>query len=144
VEYTGEAGHDDLQRRLPNYDVMILPTLGENFGHVVVEAWAAGCPVLISDRTPWRQLTSRGLGWDVPLDHPAWTAAIATCLDMSAEDHLAMRRRAREQARRVWREGVDGDALLQRLFDEAARRPAPRSGLDVVPDMAASDIDPCT
>ena len=72
----GEAAHRDLQRRLSTYDVMILPTLGENFGHIIVEAWAAGCPVLISDRTPWRQLTSQGLGWDVPLDHEAWIRAI--------------------------------------------------------------------
>ena len=50
---------------------MILPTLGENFGHVIVEAWTAGCPVLVSDRTPWRQLASHGVGWDVALDHRA-------------------------------------------------------------------------
>ena len=87
VDYTGEATHHDLQRRLSTYDVMILPTLGENFGHVIVEAWAAGCPVLVSDRTPWRQLTARGLGWDVSLDHRAWTSAIDECLDMSPEAH---------------------------------------------------------
>ena len=60
VAYTGEATHRDLQRRLSTYDVMILPTLGENFGHIIVEAWAAGCPVLISDRTPWRRLEGAG------------------------------------------------------------------------------------
>lgn len=144
VDYTGEASHGDLQRRLPNYDVMILPTLGENFGHVIVEAWAAGCPVLVSDRTPWRELTAHGLGWDVSLDHRAWISAIGECLDMSPEAHLAMRRRVREQARHVWEEGVAGDASLQRLIEEAARGPGSNRGRDLVPGIAGvRDIDPC-
>jgi glycosyltransferase involved in cell wall biosynthesis len=144
VEYTGEATHRDLQRRLANYDVMILPTLGENFGHVIVEAWTAGCPVLVSDRTPWRQLASHGVGWDVALDHGQWAAAIGECLDMSAEAHLEMRRRARERARRVWEEGIAGDAALRRLIEEAARRPDAHDARDLVPGIAgAGDIDPC-
>src|SRR5262245_42234729 len=112
VTYAGEVAHRDLQRRLSTYDVMILPTLGENFGHIVVEAWAAGCPVLVSDRTPWRQLSASGVGWDVPLARDAWVAAIGECLAMGADAHQAMRRRAREHARRVWRQGVSGNRSL--------------------------------
>ena len=144
VEYTGEATHHDLQRRLSTYEVLILPTLGENFGHAIVEAWTAGCPVLVSDRTPWRQLKSHGVGWDVALDHPQWASAIGECLDMGAEAHLAMRRRVRERARRVWEDGVAGDASLRRLIEAAVRRPESHSGRDLVPGMAsAGDIDPC-
>jgi glycosyltransferase involved in cell wall biosynthesis len=47
--------------------VMLLPTLGENYGHVVLEALRAGCLPLLSDQTPWRGLEARGVGWDVPL-----------------------------------------------------------------------------
>ena len=25
----------------------------------------AGCPVIISDQTPWKELQSKGVGWDV-------------------------------------------------------------------------------
>ena len=121
VDYVGEANHDDLQRRLAAYDVLILPTLGENFGHMIVEAWAAGSPVLISDKTPWRHLTSQGLGWDLPLEHEAWISAIEACRDLGADAHLAMRWRAREQARSVWQDGVAGDATLRRLFEAAGQ-----------------------
>jgi glycosyltransferase involved in cell wall biosynthesis len=139
AEYVGEAAHHDLQRRLSGYDVMLLPTLGENFGHVIVEAWAAGCPVIVSDRTPWRDLRSRDLGWDLPLNHAAWASAIDECLEMSAEAHLALRRRMREHARRVWREGIEGQAALRRLIAEAV---APTGVTDLVtrPDGAG---DPC-
>ncbi len=49
---------------------MVLPTLNENFGHVIWESLAAGCPVLLSDQTPWRDLSSKGAGWDIPLNSP--------------------------------------------------------------------------
>ena len=140
VEYAGELSHDALQRRLSTYDLMILPTRGENFGHVIVEAWAAGCPVLVSDRTPWRQLRSEDLGWDVPLDHGAWAAAIGECLEMGAEVHLAMRRSARTRARHVSQEGAVGDASLRRLLEEVSRRPASVPEGDLV---SVVDSDPC-
>jgi glycosyltransferase involved in cell wall biosynthesis len=145
AEYVGEATHHDLQHRLSSYDVLMLPTLGENFGHTIVEAWAAGCPVLVSDRTPWRQLRASGLGWDVPLDHRAWTSAIAECVDMSPDDHRTMRRRVREQARRVWQKGIAGDASLRRLIEGVVRRRESDAGRDLVPGLTAgaADIDPC-
>ena len=145
AEYVGETTHHDLQRRLSSYDVLILPTLGENFGHIIVEAWAAGCPVLLSDRTPWRQLTSSGLGWDVPLDHRDWTAAIDECVAMSPEAHLVMRRRVREQARHVWREGIAGAASLHQLIERVVPRRESDTGSDLVHGLAAgaTDIDPC-
>lgn len=46
----------------------MLPTKGENFGHAIFEALNLGKPVLISDQTPWRNLSAAGAGWDLPLD----------------------------------------------------------------------------
>lgn len=40
---------------LSQYDVLLLPTRGENFGHIILEALSCGLPVLISDRTPWSE-----------------------------------------------------------------------------------------
>lgn len=56
----------------------VMPTLGENFGHAIFEAFAAGRPVVISDQSPWRDLARQQLGFDIPLDQPAaYAAAIA-------------------------------------------------------------------
>jgi glycosyltransferase involved in cell wall biosynthesis len=55
---------------ISSYDLFFLPTLGENFGHVILEALLAGCPVLISDRTPWRQLREKRAGYELSLDRP--------------------------------------------------------------------------
>ena len=120
VEYVGELPHAALGRRLREYDVMVLPTLGENFGHIVVEAWAAGCPVLVSDRTPWRLLAEDGVGWDLPLDHESWIQALERCRAMDAREHMAMRQRAVERARRVWHDGVSGEEIFKRLIVKLA------------------------
>lgn len=55
---------------LSRQDLLFLPTQGENYGHVIVEALSAGTRVLISDRTQWRGLEDAGVGYDLPLDVP--------------------------------------------------------------------------
>ena len=68
VRYRGEASPTEVVSLLAGYDLLLLPTRGENYGHVIAEAVSAGTPVLISDRTPWRGLEAAGVGWDLPLD----------------------------------------------------------------------------
>lgn len=58
----------EVQSILSKYDLFFLPTLGENFGHAIVEALQFGLPALISDRTPWRNLTDQRAGADLPLE----------------------------------------------------------------------------
>lgn len=125
MEYRGALSHDEVGAALRKQDLFFLPTLGENYGHVVQEALQAGCPVLLSDTTPWRGLAERGVGWDLPLDDVAgFRAVLDACVRMGAEEHEAMSARAR-------RMGVDearaADALADNLavFREAA---GPRPG----------------
>lgn len=70
VTYHGAIDSDQVSKVIAQYHLFFLPTRGENFGHVIAEAWTAGCPVLISDQTPWRDLEAKGIGWDLPLTEP--------------------------------------------------------------------------
>lgn len=70
VSYRGEATPDQVPDILSGYHLFILPTRGENYGHVIHEALRAGCPVLISDRTQWNGLEEKKAGWDIPLSRP--------------------------------------------------------------------------
>lgn len=70
VEYLGEIEHQQVAPILKSHDMFFFPTLGENFGHVILEALLAGCPVILSDQTPWRSLVNEGIGWDVSLNNP--------------------------------------------------------------------------
>ncbi len=70
VNYLGSVAHENVAKVFQMNDLFCLPTLGENFGHVFIEAWSAGLPILISDRTPWRKLMKDNLGWDLSLKDP--------------------------------------------------------------------------
>ena len=69
---------------------LLMPTTHENFGHAVVEAWAHGRPVLLSDRTPWRGLSDVGLGWDEPLEKALWATRMQEAIQWSTETWQAM------------------------------------------------------
>lgn len=47
-------------------DVKLLPSGGEGFGVPVIEAQAAGCPVIVTDATAQTELC--GAGWLIPID----------------------------------------------------------------------------
>jgi len=70
---------------LQQYHIFVLPTLGENFGHAIFEALLAGKPVLISNKTPWLDLASGKLGYDLPLEASLFKRALE---DMAAMDQL--------------------------------------------------------
>lgn len=85
--YRGEVLPELVHEVLCGYDVFFLPTLGENFGHVILEALGAGLPVLISDRTQWRNLARQCAGWDIPLgDIFGFTNVLRDCINMDARE----------------------------------------------------------
>lgn len=103
VRYRGEVEHGALHAVLHEYDVMVMPTLGENFGHAIIEALAAGLPVVISDRTPWRSLEQAGVGADLPLeDDAAFVRALAGYQAMD-ESEMAKAREACSRYVAAWR-----------------------------------------
>lgn len=78
---------------------LFLPTRGENFGHAILESLLAGCPVIISDQTPWRDLQEKGIGWDISLDQPdQFIKAIETAAAMDQESYSRMSHAAFEFA----------------------------------------------
>lgn len=53
VSYLKEIHADLVSETFSKYHLFALPTLGENFGHVIIESLFAGTPVVLSDKTPW-------------------------------------------------------------------------------------------
>jgi glycosyltransferase involved in cell wall biosynthesis len=62
--------------------LFVLPTKGESFGHSIYEALSVGCPVLISDQTPWRKLLESESGMDLPLVENLFLDAIHTFVNL--------------------------------------------------------------
>ncbi|HIK83716.1 MAG TPA: glycosyltransferase family 1 protein [Myxococcales bacterium] len=96
VEWKGSLPSEEVFGVLGRYDVFVMPSMNESFGYSIAEALGAGCPVLISDCTPWRDLETRGVGWDVPLNDVAdFTQVFQNCIDMDEGAHSTLREAAR-------------------------------------------------
>lgn len=101
VHYRGEVSPDKVHEVFAGYDVFILSTLGENFGHVILEALGAGLPVIISDRTQWRNLAEIRAGWDLALNDIEQTRQIIkVCTEMDTDTLNVWSCGAKEFARR--------------------------------------------
>ena len=77
VVFLGGLAHDEVNIALGVHHLFVLPTLGETYGHDIIEALSVGRPVLISDQTPWKNLKEYNAGWELPLSaKQAWSNAI--------------------------------------------------------------------
>jgi glycosyltransferase involved in cell wall biosynthesis len=70
-------------------NLLMLPSYGENFGMVLVEAMACGVPVLISKNVDiWETIQSRKAGFVVPQDKDAIAEVLESVLKNSADFKL--------------------------------------------------------
>jgi len=138
VRFCGPIEKDMVPGTLHNYHFLFMPSQGENYGHSIVESFLAGRPVIISDRTPWKNLNSKfkiqnpkieiqgsgfanqksfGVGWDIPLEEPErFVEIIDYCIHMRQEEYDAMSKDAYQFGQEI---SGDRDVLeaTRRLFD---------------------------
>ena len=89
--YMGEVNPENVLKTLSDYDVFLFPTLGENYGHVIAEAMAAGTVPVISDETPWLNLSESDAGYSVSLDDLSTFTGILSALASEDEDSYRKR-----------------------------------------------------
>ena len=89
--YHGDVPAEKVQDVLAGYDIFLFPTLGENYGHVIFEALSVGCIPVISDRTPWMEISRDHAGYELPLKNTQlFSGKIDEILSMSPEDRKEM------------------------------------------------------
>ena len=121
IESRGAISQDEVLPVLAEHDLFFLPSRGENYGHAIVEALAAGTPVLISDRTPWHDLEKEKAGWDLSLEDPArFAATIDRAASLSDEEWQALRNGARLRAERALG-GEEAGTQLAQCLDAAMK-----------------------
>ncbi|MBI5706392.1 MAG: glycosyltransferase family 4 protein [Armatimonadetes bacterium] len=118
VTFHGPIPHEEALAAFASHHVFLFPTRGENFGHVILESFAAGCPVLLSDQTPWRNLAELGVGWDLPLAEPSkFEAALQSLMDMDREQWNKLSSSALAYAAKVTTDEKPLEASRKMLLD---------------------------
>lgn len=118
VRFLGAVDHSKIRPILNQYDVMVLPTAGENFGHVIAESLSASVPVICTDATPWSRRLNSGGGVVVPDRDPAsWREALSRYSAEGAQGWLS-RRVASGTAYNEWKSEAQADHFFDLLQAE--------------------------
>lgn len=108
--YHGEVSHDQVKRLFMNHHLFFFPTFGENYGHVIAESLACGCPVLLSDMTPWNMLREYGGGWNYGVyETDKYANALQQIVDMNQEDWRTMS----NNALRIAKDNIETNKVRQ-------------------------------
>jgi glycosyltransferase involved in cell wall biosynthesis len=128
VFLAGWRGHEDLPLGLNAADLLVLPSVREQFGAVIVEGMACGLPALAVNAYGPAEIVDAGeTGWLVPPDDErAMADALVEAVNGDAE-----RRRRAERAYEVARGRYSWPALARGLglvYREVAERRPPSAG----------------
>jgi glycosyltransferase involved in cell wall biosynthesis len=116
VEFPGPLYGEAKTRAYLGADLFVLPTHSENFGVVVAEALAHGCPAVVSTGAPWHGLQTEGCGWWVANDVENLGGALDTAMGLSQGERHAMGLRGR-----TWMERDYGWEAIGHKMDVAYR-----------------------
>lgn len=87
INYLGFIQPDALSDTLSSYHYLFLPSLSENYGHAIIESLGIGCPVIISNNTPWKNLEQHHAGWDIHLnDEDKFLKTLIFCVSFGQDE----------------------------------------------------------
>ena len=94
-----------------NADLLVHPSVSENFGITIAEGLAAGLPVIATKGTPWQELEERKCGWwiDVGVEPLAKALKMAVVLSCQALAEMG------ERGRKLVKEKYTWDAVVKAM-----------------------------
>ncbi|MFT5305277.1 MAG: glycosyltransferase involved in cell wall biosynthesis [Chitinophagales bacterium] len=95
LEFIEGVNFIQLNKLYDDTHLFISPTKNENFGHGIAEAFGHGCPVIISNATPWRNLKDKGVGADLKLEEERFVDEIEHYARIKASEFMQIRNSAR-------------------------------------------------
>ena len=99
VNYKGVVTPNRINLILSSYDLFILPSRGESYGHVILEALTSSTPVMISNKTPWKTVKNAITVLSLK-NKKKWTSEIEKWVDFGDDKVLKRRISALNFAKR--------------------------------------------
>jgi glycosyltransferase involved in cell wall biosynthesis len=101
INFKGDIEHSRISEVMNDAHFFYLPTLGENYGHAIVEALLSQTPVIISNKTPWQNLKSQRAGWELELSPSNFAPVLTECLEMDNDEFSTLVKGAGELGRAI-------------------------------------------
>ena len=98
VTFVGECPRDDVYAALHEFDLFVMPSLWEGFCNAVVEAMAAGLPVVCSDISTLREVVGDAAHYADPNDPADMARALIELLEMDSSVRKQWGEKARKRA----------------------------------------------
>ena len=101
-------------------DLLVHPSVSENFGITIVEGLAAELPVITTKGTPWGELETERCGWWIDIGVEPLAAALRVAMALSDAERAAMGTRGRALVEAKYRWPAIGRQMLaayERLLD---------------------------
>lgn len=120
VAFRGPMSHSDILDELETYHLMVMPSRGENFGHVIAEGLSRSLPVFCSAQTPWSEILSAGGGRVLTSNTSSeWGRQIDEVAGYDQDQLRAMKMQAGD-AYRAWRNAETTESVFS-LLDNHSR-----------------------
>ncbi len=125
VRFVGSIWGREKNQLVQSADLLVAPSLQENFGVSIAEALAARMPAITTDQTPWRDLEDHQCGWFIPVGDEPLARALDEAMGMTADQRDQMGRRGRElvETKYAWPAIADKTLQLYRWLTGADPRP---------------------
>lgn len=113
IVFTGPLSRPQVEALLTRASVLVLPSYSENFGNVVLEAMAAGCPVVVTEAVGAAEIVRESrAGIVIPGEPASLCAAVRQLIDDSD-----LRRAMGERGKRAIRERFTWRTIVARMSE---------------------------
>jgi glycosyltransferase involved in cell wall biosynthesis len=122
----GAAYGEEKRRLLLSVDGFVLPSFSEGFSVAILEAAAAGLPIVLTPECNFPELTAAGAAFEISPSAPTVEAGLRQLMKLSAAERHAMGERGRKLVQQSYTWPVIADQMLSayRWLLGTAPRPA--------------------
>lgn len=119
VEFLGPIHNEDIMNYISNEQFFILPTLGENYGHVIAESLLNSKPVILSNTTPWnKDVSSYKMGYTLSLnDKEKWIGLISKLIDMDDKEYQELVKNTHNYQTNIMKKNMDLSEKYKKMFE---------------------------